>query len=207
MVSDPYQRELHMHSVHTKNPLFGPVPWGTETTLHCLSSRSPWQKNKHIYYTFDLEGIRKIARRLWWKYVWLKKEGKSHSHACAKCYLVRACSAPASGRTGLLLTWVFLSSFPLPHFHYNSELQDSKTCCLLMFSRFEWKNMCCKIGLWMSTMWVSTSWQVAESPEAQLSLYTVLSLYCYWYFCYLLVGKNRGILHFLLCGGTWKLRC
>lgn len=85
--------------------------------------------------------IRGIARRLWWKCVWLNKEGRSHCHACAKCYLLRACSAPATGRTGPLLTWSFPFKFFPPPFllEFRNSGLKKKTCCVLMFSRFGWR--------------------------------------------------------------------
>lgn len=170
------------HSVHThKRPC---LPWSTldpevpRQALHCLSSRSPWEKNKHVCYIFDLEVITGIARRLWWKCVWLKKERKCHSHACAKCYLGRACSAPARVRAGPLLTWPF--SFLFPSLTYIT-VQNFRIKKLLPSDVQQvWvKHMCCKTGLWGSTVWASTSWQLAESPGAQLSWHIVLSLYCH----------------------------
>lgn len=97
--------------------------------------------------------IRGIATRLWWKCVWLKKEGKSHCHACAKCYLGRAGSASASVSTGPLLTWAFSFKFSPSLTYITVQKFRLKKKLLPSDVQQVWvKDMCCKTGLWGSTV-------------------------------------------------------
>lgn len=88
--------------------------------------------------------IRGIARRLWWKRVWLKKEGKK-SQPCL-CQMLpeesMLCCSQCEDRPSFNLGFFFFFLQVFASFTYITAQNfriKKKTCYLLMFSTFGWR--------------------------------------------------------------------
>lgn len=182
VVPDPDQRELLVHIVYTHTK--GPVCPGLHLILryrdkHCIA----WAAEAHGRKTSM------FVIFLIWKWLqgllgdcggsvfgWKRRENVTAMLVPSVTWGEHALLQPV--RAGPLLTWPF--SFLFPSLTYIT-VQNFRIKKLLPSDVQQvWvKHMCCKTGLWGSTVWASTSWQLAESPGAQLSWHIVLSLYCH----------------------------